>query len=129
MSDVAATGVPVSAGVERGQSSRPPGHGVPVHIAILTHTARDDHRARVGVRDGAGRPKVFIQTLLALVGKFSTHQVSRTRSNPISTLPSCLTISVVFRLDPPPISTTPASEAQDTWSYLCRKVVHVPGYT
>ena len=67
MSNVAATGVPVSAGVERGQSSRPPGHGVPVHVAILTHTSRDDHRGGVGVRDGAGRPKVFIQTL-ALVG-------------------------------------------------------------
>ena len=126
MSDVAATGMPVSAGVEGGQSSRPPGHGVPVHVAILTHTSRDDHRARVGVWDGAGRPEVFIQTL-ALVGTFSTHQVSRTRSNPVSTLPSCLTISVVFLLDPPPISTSPASEAQDTWSYL-RKVVHVPGY-
>ena len=127
MSNVAATGVPVSAGVEGWQGARPPGHGVPVHIAILAHTSRDDHRVGVGVWDGAGRPEVLFRHY-TLVGKFSAHQVSRTRSNPVSTLPSCLTISVVFLLDPPPISTNPASEAQDTWSYLGREV-HVPGYT
>ena len=60
MSNVAATGVPVSAGVEGWQGARPPGHGVPVHIAILAHTSRDDHRGGVGVWDGAGRPKVSI---------------------------------------------------------------------
>ena len=75
MSNVAATGVPVSAGVERGQSSRPPGHGVPVHVAILTHTSRDDHRGGVGVRDGAGRPEVIIQTVALCRQVFHTPSI------------------------------------------------------